>query len=122
MVLAKIGLEVIKRAVTYGSRLAKYDEFAWNKLYTGVPKHVRQGTRHGFIAGSTIGGLLSGATDLSDDGNIRTDAIPKRQRPKSNKQYKTYNRYRGGTYRNAGKFKHTCKCRPKRRYNNFRSR
>ncbi len=112
MVIAKVGLEIIKRVVTHGSRLARYDEFAWNKLYTGLPRHVKKGTRHGFIAGSTIGGLLSGVTDLSDDGTGTNNGFPsKRSQPYTKRQ--TYsgrgrNNYRSKRFGNG--FHKGCKC------------
>ncbi len=111
MVIAKIGLEVIKRGVAAGGRFARYDKAAWNKLYTGFPKYVKKGTREGFIAGSSIGGLLSGATNLNDDGVDHGDGFQKKNgRPKTRKSYQTRSGYQRSTKRRR------CKCKSPRSY------
>ncbi len=123
LVLAKVAVEVTKRAITYGSRFARSDKAAWNKLYTGFPKYVKKGTRQGFIVGSSIGGLIKGTTDLSDNGLPRDSAIPSKfSKYPSGKQYQAYNRYSRSTYGRRKK----CKCYSQRRTqrgrNYFRSR
>ncbi len=113
MVIVKIATEVVKRGVTYGSRFARSDKVAWNKLYTGFPKYVKKGTREGFLVGSTIGGLISGS-NLNDDGTPSDSAVPKKFRKKTSKFNKTYNRFRRSPYRSRCKSNAYCDCRRKR--------
>ncbi len=117
MVLAKVATEIIKRGITHGSRIARYDKAAWNKLYTGFPKYVKKGTREGFIVGSTLGSLIQGTIDLSNQGQQDTgtnpDGIP--QKTKFRKRSPQLQAYR----RQSRKSK--CRCR-KRYPNRYYSR
>ncbi len=122
MVIGKLVTEAVKVAVVHGTRLARYDKFAWNKLYTGLPQHVRKGTKHGFDYGIPIGGLLSGVTDLSDDGSLEDNGSIPTKSP-TNQFNKTRHRRRGYSAK-FGRFQrdpHNCRC-SKRRSNNFRTR
>ncbi len=111
MVIAKVGFEVIKRGIAASGRFARYDKAAWNKLYTGFPKYVKKGTREGFIAGTSIGGFLSGVNDINDDGTDHGDAFQKKNvRPKTRQSYKERNRRFGTASRRR------CKCNPRRYY------
>jgi len=110
MVLAKIVTEAVKIGITHGTRFARYDKQAWNKLYTGFPKYVKKGTREGFIAGSSVGGLVKGLT--SDDGTGIDNALPKKHVRKTYPKRKTRSGRRRFTNRYGGKCP-PCNCRRK---------
>ncbi len=98
MVLAKIVTEAVKVAVTYGGRFARYDKLAWNKLYTGFPKYVKKGTREGFIVGSSIGGLIQGASFNNDSAEPSGNAVPQKSKARPYSKRKTRDRYGRSPY------------------------
>ncbi len=100
MVLGKTITKIVEIGATYGSRIARSDKVAWNKLYSGFPRYVKKGTREGFLIGSSVGGLIQGATDLNPDGTNNDNGFQKKkQRFKTRKQSQAYHRRRRYTPR-----------------------
>ncbi len=121
MVLGKVATEAVKIAITYGGRFARYDKAAWNKLYTGFPKYVKKGTREGFIAGSSIGGFISG---IADDSPGNGKILQPRKPFTPSKPYKARYRQPGGfTSKYSSKYNYrtsrgcTCPSKHRRSYN-----
>ncbi len=112
MVAGKLFSEGVKIAVTYGGRFARYDKAAWNKLYTGFPKYVKKGTREGFIAGSSVGGLVKGLISDNVEETYNGQIQPYVKSPpykfsKARSGFK-YNRSR---YNKYNPYKSRCRCK-----------
>ncbi len=111
MVLGRVLIKGAEIGIKYGTRFVKSDKVAWNKLYTGFPNYVKKGTRQGFIVGSSVGGLLSGVTDLSDNGVTDINGVQKRPKSYPNKQNQARNRYgRGSNSRYSGRYTNRRHC------------
>ncbi len=59
---------VLQKFIQIGTKLAKYDAKAWDKLYFGIRKDIKLGIRTGGAIGGAIGSLLDDETTFLDDG------------------------------------------------------
>ncbi len=73
------------------ARYNRYESKLFDTAYSGFPRSVRRGARHGYILGSISGTLINQDDEgIGDDGQIPFTRTPKV--PSSRKYDKTYRR------------------------------
>ncbi len=101
------------------TKLLQYESWAWNKAYTGIPSHVRKGTRHGFVGGSIIGSLIGQGNQAINDAPFQQQAPyqqrQKRSKFKRNSSGRYGKRYRSGYRSKNSRYKYkshsgSCRC------------
>ncbi len=80
---------------TVGRAFARYNRYEsklFDAAYSGFPRSVRRGARHGYIAGSVLGSLINQDDEgIGDDGLSTSTRSPKV--PASSKYYQTRGRF-----------------------------
>ncbi len=91
MVIAKIGIDLVKIGLRSAGKYYNLESKAFSKLYTGFPrsKLVGRGVRHGLTAGSIAGTFINNNADETP-GNGLSTKIPKQIT--SRQPYKTRRR------------------------------
>jgi len=110
MVIGIVIREAVKAGIFVAKQSRRYyraESKIFDHAYTGFPRSVRRGVRHGSAIGAGVGSLFSPQENLNpglqDNGE---DAFsPKNVPTRSGKFYKT----RGGYQRISGRYRRKCK-------------